>query len=150
MDENIQAKLTAENTGHLLYHLSVVLERKMKRSLDTIGITHTQFIILATTFRLNQKSDLVTQVEIANASMTDKMMVSKVLRALEKKGWVGRKEHPIDTRAKTISITQSGTVTLKKTLEIVFHVEKEFFTNIADKKQELNELMKILITQNQD
>lgn len=150
INEDIQSKLTAENTGHLLYHLSIVLERKMKRALDEIGITHTQFIILATTFQLNQPSDLVTQVDIANASMTDKMMVSKILRALEKKGWITRKEHPTDTRAKTISITENGGMTLKKTLKVVFQVEKDFFSPVEDKKSELNQMMKILIAQNQD
>lgn len=35
-------------------------------------------------------------------------MVSKVLRTLEDKGFITRKEHETDTRAKVISLTING------------------------------------------
>ena len=37
-----------ESTGFLLYNLTTLLQRRMKRELDVLDITHMQFVLLAT------------------------------------------------------------------------------------------------------
>ncbi len=38
---------TEESPGYLLWQVSMLWQRKMKRGLDEIGLTHTQFVLLA-------------------------------------------------------------------------------------------------------
>lgn len=139
-----------ESTGFLLYNLTTLLQRRMKRELDTLDITHMQFVLLATLKRLSKNSKAVTQIEIATESKADKMMVSKVLRTLQTKGFVTREEHSTDTRAKTILLTQSGNVMLQKGFAIVKKVEKDFFSCLDNQTETFNTAIKLLILTNQD
>ena len=83
-------------------------QRQIKKALDPLDITHTQFVLLASLAWLAKTKPTVTQIDIAHHSNTDKMMVSKVLRTLQAKGLVSRQEHETDTRAKTITLTDEG------------------------------------------
>lgn len=139
-----------ESIGFLLYNLTNLLQRRMKRELDTLDITHMQFVLLATLKRLSKKSKAVTQIEIATESKADKMMVSKVLRTLQTKGYITREEHSTDTRAKTILLTQSGNIMLTKGFTIVKKVEKEFFGCLDKQTGIFNTAIKLLISTNQD
>jgi len=139
-----------ESIGFLLYNLTTLLQRRMKRELDTLDITHMQFVLLATLKRLSKKSKAVTQIEIATESKADKMMVSKVLRTLQTKGYITREEHSTDTRAKTILLTQSGNIMLTKGFTIVKKVEKEFFGCLDKQTGIFNTAIKLLISTNQD
>jgi hypothetical protein len=115
-----------ESTGFLLYNLTTLLQRRMKRELDTLDITHMQFVLLATLKRLSKNSKTVTQIEIA------------------------REEHSTDTRAKTILLTQSGNLMLNKGFTIVKKVEKEFFGCLDKQTETFNTAIKLLISTNQD
>lgn len=150
MKEEIKSNINEESTGYLLYHLTTLLQRTMKRELDKLEITHTQFIILATLFRLSENTKNVTQINIASESRTDKMMVSKILRTLQVKNLVTREEHITDTRAKTILITEDGKSLFKKAFVIVKGVEKTFFEPLAQKKDAFNVNINLLIKTNQD
>ena len=45
---------------------------------------------------------------IAGFAKVDRMMVSKILRLLEAKGYVARTTHPDDPRANRVDLTRSG------------------------------------------
>lgn len=47
----------------------------------------------------------MTQQRLADYAHTDRMMMSKVLRTLERKRLVGRHSHPQDGRAKQLRLT---------------------------------------------
>lgn len=53
-------------------------------------LPQTQFVLLAALAWLSKQRKAVTQVDIANQSNADRMMVSKVLRTLEDKGFITR------------------------------------------------------------
>ncbi len=149
MDSELKSTIEGDSTGYLLYHLTMLMQRKMKKQLDKIDITHTQFVILASLHILSEKSELVTQIEIANQSRMDKMMVSIVLRTLQKKGLVTRQEHSTDTRAKTILLTNEGKLLFKKAFKVVKEVEQSFFSCIEKEQIDLNNKIKNLIANNQ-
>jgi DNA-binding MarR family transcriptional regulator len=138
-----------ESTGYLLYHLTMLMQRKMKRELDKLDITHTQFVILASSYMLSKKNESVTQIGIANQSKMDKMMVSKVLRTLQSKGLITRQEHLTDTRAKMILLTEDGIRLFQKAFVIVKQVEKEFFRCLENEIQPFNDKIKTLLENNQ-
>lgn len=121
-----------ESSGFLLWQVTMLWQRKIKKGLDTIDITHTQFVLLASLAWLLNKNKMVTQTAIADHSKTDRMMVSKVLRTLQQKGFVQRQEHETDTRAKTISLTVKGETVLQKALKLVQKTDTDFF-NVLQK-----------------
>jgi len=137
-----------ESPGFLLWQITMLWQRKVKRELDKIDITHTQFVLLATVAWLSNKKEVVTQIDIANHSKTDRMMVSKVLRTLQKKGYLTRKEHNTDTRAKVIKLTHDGTSLLQKAIKIVENVDLDFFSKLEDSYKTFNTIAQKLLTEN--
>lgn len=138
-----------ESSGYLLWQVTTLWQRKIKRQLDTIDLTHTQFVLLASLAWLSKSQSIVTQIEIANHSKTDRMMVSKVMRTLQEKGLITRKEHETDTRAKTISLSEKGAIVLQKALVLVEQVDIEFFSVLNLEASSFNKNMLLLISENQ-
>ena len=93
MSRQIDPDKPEDNLGFLLWQTTMIWQRRLNRALDALDLTHTQFAIISALRSLLKESDAVTQKAIAERSSTDTMMVSKVLRTLEKKGLVERKEH---------------------------------------------------------
>ncbi|MFZ0595451.1 MAG: MarR family transcriptional regulator, partial [Flavobacterium sp.] len=80
---NFHFKSPKDSPGYLLGQLTMLWQRRLKKVLDPLDLTQTQFVLLAALGWLSKKSNCVTQVDIANQSNSDRMMVSKVLRTLE-------------------------------------------------------------------
>jgi len=141
-------KKPEDSPGYLLGQLTMLWQRKQKRVLDPLDLTHTQFVLLCAIAWLSRESDQVTQVDIANQGNADRMMVSKVLRTLEEKNFITRHEHPTDTRAKTIKLTPDGEVVLQKAIVCVETVDLEFFSKLGKDLKTFNATMVALIEQN--
>ena len=140
MSEEIEFHFKSPNDspGYLLGQLTMLWQRKQKRVLDPLGLTQTQFVLLAALGWLSKESDAVTQIDIANQSNADRMMVSKVLRTLADKGFITRQEHEMDTRAKTIRLTANGKTILQKALIAVENADLDFFTALDSKLSSFN------------
>ncbi|MVT12628.1 MarR family winged helix-turn-helix transcriptional regulator [Chitinophaga tropicalis] len=139
-----------DSPGYLLGQLTMLWQRKQKKVLDPLDLTQTQFVLLAAVGWLSKKSNAVTQVDIAKQSNADTMMVSKVLRTLEDKGFITRKEHETDTRAKIIRLTASGEVVLQKAIIEVENADLEFFAALGAKLSSFNKDMVQLIDKNKN
>lgn len=137
-----------DSPGYLLGQLTMLWQRKQKKVLDPLDLTHTQFVLLAALGWLSKKSNAVTQVDIANQSNADRMMVSKVLRTLEEKGFITRQEHETDTRAKAIRLTANGEVVLQKAIIEVENADLIFFGLLEAKLPSFNKNMVQLIDKN--
>lgn len=137
-----------DSPGYLLGQLTMLWQRKQKKVLDPLDLTQTQFVLLAALGWLSKKSDAVTQVDIANQSNCDRMMVSKVLRTLEDKGFITRKEHETDTRAKAIRLTTVGEVILQKAIVEVENADLDFFAALGNRLSSFNKNMARLIDGN--
>lgn len=145
-----QFKSPNDSPGYLLGQLTMLWQRKLKRVLDPLNLTQTQFVLLAALGWLSKENDTVTQVDIADQSNTDRMMVSKVLRTLEQKKFVSRQEHPTDTRAKVIKLTKEGAEVLQKALTAVENADIEFFSVLGDNLPTFNKNIANLTEQNKD
>lgn len=133
-----------ESLGYLIWQTSMQWQRQMNRALVEVGITHTQYVILIALAWLSRSSEQVTQVEIADHSNTDRMMVSKILRTLEKNQWIDRKEHPTDTRAKCVYLTNEGKKILQKAIDIKTLANDHFFKKLKNPKEFQNELQRLI------
>ena len=143
-----QFKTPNDSPGYLLGQLTMLWQRKLKKVLDPLDLTQTQFVLLAALGWLSKKSDAVTQIDIANQSNADRMMVSKVLRTLQDKGFVTRQEHKTDTRAKTIRLTDDGEAVLQKGLVEVENADQDFFASLGAELSLFNKNMVQIIDQN--
>ncbi|WP_298534703.1 MarR family transcriptional regulator [uncultured Algibacter sp.] len=147
MNKDINPKEPNNNIGYLLWQTTMLWQRQMNNVLSKVELTHTQFVILASLGWLLKKSNNVTQKEIAHFSKTDRMMVSKILRTLQKNELIDRKEHETDTRAKCVFLTEKGKNTLQKAFKVKVHANNEFFSNLPDQERFMNDLKHILTQQ---
>ena len=141
-------KSPENSPGYLLGQLTMLWQRKQKKVLDPLDLTSTQFVLLAALGWLSKTNNAVTQVDIAHQSNSDRMMVSKVLRTLEEKGFITRQEHKTDTRAKTIRLTNNGAVVLQKAIIEIENADLDFFATLDTKLSSFNKNMVQLIDQN--
>lgn len=133
-----------ENSGYLLWQVTMQWQLKMNRALGKIGLTLTQFSLMAGIYWLGKKQT-VTQQQLADYANTDKMMTSKVLITLEKKHIIERVKDPDDSRAKQLKITDKGTQTLREAYHIVQQVDDAFFKNVVKDKPVFDSLLMRLI-----
>lgn len=148
-DNNINFRFNKpeDSPGFLLWQISMLWQRKIKNELDKIGLTHTQFVLLAALGWISKSNKIVTQADIANQSKTDKMMVSKVLKTLEVKGFIERSNHQTDPRAKSIILTKNGSIIIQKALIVVHEVDDKYFNSISS-PQKFSKHMQELLNNN--
>jgi len=137
-----------DSPGYLLGQLTMLWQRKQKKVLDPLDLTQTQFALLCALTWLSNSNKNVTQIDIANQTNFDRMMVSKVLRTLEDKKFVTRQEHQTDTRAKTIRLTTNGEVVLQKAILEIENADLDFFATLDTKLSSFNKNMVQLIDKN--
>ena len=145
MSEIFSHKTPSESTGFLLWKVNNLWQREIRKTLKKYNLTHTQFVVLATTVWLSHKNSDLSQVEIANQIEIDKMMTSNVLRTLEKNGLLERSEHKTDTRAKTIRPTKKGIGLLEKAVREVEDFDNHFFGQLENIKGFNNGLNNLLV-----
>jgi len=139
-----------DSPGYLLGQVTMLWQRRQKKVLDPLDLTQTQFALLAALGWLSRTNPAVTQMDIANQTNADRMMVSKVLRTLEEKAFLTRQEHPSDTRAKVIQLTKSGTAVLRKALMAIEKADVHFFSAAGENLRLFNSTLAGLIECNKE
>jgi len=134
-----------ENSGYLLWQVTMQWQLSMNRALGKVGLTLTQFSLMAGLYWLTKKKQAVTQQQLADYANTDKMMTSKVLAALEEKQIIERVKDPGDSRAKQLKMTDKGITALREAYRIVQQVDDVFFSDVAKDKVTFDSLLKRLI-----
>lgn len=139
-----------DSPGYLIGQLTMLWQRKQKKVLDPLDLTKSQFALLCALAWLSNSNKNVTQIDIANQTNFDRMMVSKVLRTLEDKKFVTRQEHETDTRAKTIRLTTNGEVVLQKAIIEIENADLDFFITLDTQLSQFNKNMVQLIDKNKN
>ena len=133
-----------ENMGYLIWQTTMRWQRQMNRALAEIGLTNTQFVILMAVAWQERQLAVVTQADIADHSNLDRMMVSKILRHLEKENYIARQTHPTDTRAKSVALTDAGATLLQEAIHIKNEANEVFFAGITDREAFAEQLRQLL------
>ncbi len=121
----------ADNSpGLLLWRVTQTWQASQRAALAPHNLTHVQFVLLASLAWLNTDHP-VSQADLAYHAGTDPMMTSQVLRALERKGLVGRTAHPTDRRAFSISATPAGIESANAAVIDVESVDRRFFGTLG-------------------
>lgn len=123
--------------GFWLHHAALRWRRELDSRLAGLGLTHTQFTLLASADWLAGQSVPVTQQEIADLAGADRMMTSKVLTALGERGLVLRSAHPSDARAKALVVTETGRSLVSDAVRIVAEIDEEIFGPMGAAREQL-------------
>lgn len=134
-----------DSTGFLVWQVTSLWQREIRRLLEPHDLTHSQFVIMASTHWLSMRQQDVTQILLSEHSKIDPMTTSTVLRTLQKKGLVQRREHATDTRAKTVSLTELGEKVIKQAVVIVEGFDRDFFAPLGGKAAEFNKKLVSLL-----
>lgn len=97
-----------ESPGLLLWQVTNRWQAAQRAALRPYGLTHVQFVLLASLAYLYAEGAPVTQRRLADHAATDPMMTSQVLRTLESRGLLTRRTHPSDARARVLAPTPEG------------------------------------------
>ena len=118
-----------DSPGLLLWRVSNAWSAAQRAALAPHGITHPQFVLLASLSFLDHNGP-VRQKDLAHHAGMDPMTTSQVLRALEAKGLVERRPHPSDARARALAVTASGLALANRTVVVVEAVDRDFFAPV--------------------
>jgi DNA-binding MarR family transcriptional regulator len=119
-----------DSPGFLLWQVTRRWQRELTAALKPLELTHVQFVLLASTWWL----DRPTQRELADHAGTDPMMTSQVLRALEQRGLVERRQDPDDGRARRVVATRRGRALAEKAVAVVEAADAAFFADAGSEE----------------
>jgi DNA-binding MarR family transcriptional regulator len=117
----------AESFGFRLWHVTHAWQRRLEAALAPLDLTHLQFVMLAATNWLSRQGETPSQARIACFTGLDRMMVSKILRLLQGKGYLIRSTHPDDPRANRVELSPSGLAALEKAIPVARATQETFF-----------------------
>src|SRR5918912_2258724 len=104
----------APTVGYLLWRLTTRLRAAVDRALAPLGLTHAQYTLLASLYGFLRSGAQPSQRELSDWTGLEPIFVSKLARALEQAGLIERAEHPADTRAVQLRLTDQGTAVAER------------------------------------
>jgi DNA-binding MarR family transcriptional regulator len=117
----------SQSPGFLLWHATLRWQRGIAAALAPLDLTHVQFVLLASTWWLNERSERPNQRELAAHAGTDIKMTSQVIRTLERKGLIQRELDSHDTRVRRLRVTRDGAQLAPGAIATVEQVDAMFF-----------------------
>jgi DNA-binding MarR family transcriptional regulator len=111
--------------GFLVWQLSARWQLELDHALAPLGLTAAQYAVLASLYALTGGGNAPRQRELADFTGLDRIHVSKLVRALERAGMVAREQHPADSRAVAVSITDAGRETVTAARREVVALEEQ-------------------------
>lgn len=115
------------STGFWLHQAALAWRAELDTRLRPLGLTPTQFMLLATTGWLTHLGQRPTQQEVAEQAGADRMMTSKVVRALADRGLLQRESDAADARALRLALTPAGRDLVRRATKIAREVDTRFF-----------------------
>ncbi len=116
-----------QSPGFWLHHAALEWRATLERNLQPLGLTPTQFNLLASTGWLARQGNPPTQQQAADMSGTDRTMASRVIRALEDRNLLRRNPDPLDARTYRLELTTAGKELAKRGIQIAADTDAELF-----------------------
>jgi DNA-binding MarR family transcriptional regulator len=118
-------------TGYLVWRVATKWRAAVDRALVPLGLTHAQYSLLASLYGLSATGARPSQRELADFSGLEPIYVSKLTRVLERAGLLVRAEHPDDTRAMQLSLTEQGSDVARRAIAVVRALQDELTSPIG-------------------
>jgi DNA-binding MarR family transcriptional regulator len=129
--------------GLLLWQLTNRWQAAQRAALKPFGLTHVQFVLLASLTWLDV-DEPVTQRRLADHAATDAMMTSQVVRVLAERGLVERTAHPDDARARALRVTNAGARLANRANAAVETCDEQFFGRLGARLPAFVEALRLL------
>ncbi len=149
-DEAFGFEKAEDSSGFLLWQVTTLWQRGIRKTLDEIDLTHPQFVLLASLLWLSGKQEVVMQIDLSDHSQIDPMTTSSVLRTLERKKLLTRAPHPTDTRAKIIVLSKEGLAKTRQAIPLIERFDEEFFNGLKSDQPGLNSRLQLLLRLNSE
>lgn len=144
MDENCNLTETpSEDISYLIWRISKVWQRGKQKILEEFGLTGSQLELLGAIYHMSKLKMETTQIVLSQETDIDPMTTSTILRNLERKGLISRKESLTDTRARIVEVTEDGCNIFTKAILKVKESQDTLFENL-DKEALKEQLQKLL------
>jgi MarR family transcriptional regulator, organic hydroperoxide resistance regulator len=134
-----------DSPGFLLWQVSNAWQRQQRAALQPFGLTHSQFVLLATATWFGAEETL-TQARLSELSGVDVMTTSQIVRTLEAAKLVRRPVHPDDPRARSIVVTEAGRNKASKAIVAVEQTDAQFFAPVRQRTAALLDALRVLAT----
>jgi len=118
-------------------HVAQRWQRRLEKALQPVGLTHLQFILLATIDWLERAGEVPSQARLANFTLFDRVMISKVLALLAQKGLIARDAHPTVAKAKRVDLTSAGHQALARARPLWAETEERYFGQLGAERMRL-------------
>ena len=109
------------------------MHRQTNAHLAPFGVTADQFVCLV----ILAEQDGITQQELVRRATSDPNTIRAMLVLLEKRGLVLREQHPIDGRARSVSLTDKGRQVFDKLVIAVKPVQDRLLAPFRAKQAEM-------------
>lgn len=113
--------------GFAIWKLSLAYQRRVEASLRELGLTHTQFAILALAAWLTHTQTQVNHRDIAKVSGVQVAQVSLMVKALRAKKLLTQRAGTEDTRVRHIAVTAAGVALLAKAIPMMSRLQAELW-----------------------
>ena len=143
-NNTFSVKKAEESSGFLLWQVTNLWQREIRKVLEQYDLTHSQYVLMASIHWLSLQQQEVTQIALSAHTKIDPMTTSTVLRTLGSKGYIKRMEHKTDTRAKLIVLTAKGVEIIKLAVVTVEDFDRTFFSRLKNKTAFNLELEKLV------
>jgi MarR family transcriptional regulator, organic hydroperoxide resistance regulator len=114
-----------QNAGYLIWRLSMRWRAAMDSKLAPYGLTQAQYSVLAPLYSMTRGGARPSQRELADLTGLDAIYVSKLVRALEREGFVARAVSTADPRAVELTLTEHGAATIRDAVGTVYDLRDE-------------------------
>ncbi|XEC95199.1 MarR family winged helix-turn-helix transcriptional regulator [Paenibacillus tarimensis] len=101
-------------TGHWLKRAYTAMRRQLETELRQLGLTHAQWSALG----LLYYREGLTHTDLERHMLIEAPSITSLITGMEKKGWVERRQHPMDARIKQIYITEQGRRMIEPALQL--------------------------------
>lgn len=128
-----------QSPGFLLWRVTNAWQRAIRAALAPHGLTHVQFVLLATI--ASRHPAAMTQRELADAAVTDVMMTSQVVRTLAARSLIERHPHPTDRRAISLSATPEGLRAAGGAIRSVEAADAEYFAALGARRERFRDML---------
>src|SRR5712691_2994951 len=95
-------------TGSLVWRLSMKWRAAVDRAVARLGLTHAQFVVLASLYGLSRSAARPSQRQLADFTGLEPVYISRLAKALEAGGMIERTDNPDDPRAVELTLTDQG------------------------------------------
>ena len=123
-----------ESPGFLLWKITALWQRRLGEVLGGLGITQTQYAIIASLRWFEEQGEPPTQAHLVEHARIDKMTLSKAIRKLEDDGLLLREPAPEDSRAVNVRFTARGRKLVQQAVVAIERADDEFFSALGERQ----------------